>query len=61
MNKMTESNKNRVKKYVKANTGLRDNQQEQEELKKEINELSKKINNYENDLRFYSNLIKNRG
>ena len=61
MNKMTESNRNKVKNYVKANSGLRDNQNKQAKLKKEINELNRKINNNENDLRFYSNIINNRG
>ena len=61
MSKMTEINKIRVKKYVGVNSNLRNNQEHQEELKKEINEISKKINNYENDLRFYENLFKNRG
>lgn len=61
MSKMTENNKNRVKKYVGVNSNIRSNNEEQEELKKEINELNKKINNCENDLRFYENLFKNRG
>jgi len=61
MNKMTENNKSKVNNYVKANSGLRDNQNRQAKLKKEINELSRKINNNENDLRFYSNIINNRG
>lgn len=61
MNKITENNKNRVKNYVGINNNLRVNQKHQNELKKEILELDKKINNCENDLRFYENILKNRG
>lgn len=58
MQKITENNRNKVKKYVGINSKIRDNQSDQEELKKEINELNRKINALDNDLRFYNNILK---
>lgn len=59
--KMTDVNKNKIKNYVTMNSSLRNNLRKQEELKQEINDINKIINNYENDLRFYDNILKNRG
>ena len=61
MNTINKNNTNRFKNYAHVNKKLRDNKKKQEQLKKEINKLNKKINNCENDLRFYNNILKNRG
>ena len=58
MQKIAENNRSKIKKYVGVNGKLRNNQSEQEELKKEIHDIKKKITNLENDLRFYNNLLK---
>ena len=60
MQKITDTSRNKVKNYVSINTDLRDNQNKQKELKKEIHELSKTINMLDNDYRFYENIINNR-
>ncbi len=57
---ITESSKNRLKKYVGMNSKLRNNLRIQEDIKKDIHELKKLINNLDNDLRFYNNLFNNR-
>ncbi len=58
---LTENNRKKIKSYVGTNSDLRSNQNVQENIKKDINELNKKITNLDNDLRFYRNLINNRG
>ena len=57
MQKVTDCNHNKVNNYVGVNNKIRDNQTNQEKLRKEIQELNKKINRLENDLRFYHNII----
>ena len=57
MQKMNDNSHNKVNKYVGVNNKIRDNQDNQLKLKKEINELDKKIKILENDLRFYHNVI----
>ena len=61
IHKMVDINKSKIKNYVNINSQIRHNLKKQDELKKEINEINKIINNYENDLRFYDNILKNRG
>lgn len=58
MQKVTDNNRNKVKRYVGINSKIRLNQKHQEELKEEINYLNKKIRSLENDLRFYNNILK---
>ena len=57
MQKITDNNHNKVNKYVGINNKIRDNQDNQEKIKKEINELNRKVKVLENDLRFYRNII----
>lgn len=57
MQKATDNNHNKVNNYVGVNNKIRDNQTNQEKLRKEIGELDKKIKRLENDLRFYHNII----
>ena len=57
MQNMSDNNHNKVNKYVGVNNKIRDNQDSQLKLKKEINELDRKIKNLQNDLRFYHNII----
>ncbi len=57
MQKITDNNHNKVNKYVGVNNKIRDNQDNQEKIKKEIQELNRKIKVLENDLRFYRNII----
>ena len=57
MQNMNDNNHNKVNKYVGVNNKIRDNQDSQLKLKKEINELDRKIKNLQNDLRFYHNII----
>ncbi len=61
MSTINKNNTDRFKNYAHINKKLRDNKKKQEQLKKEINKINKKVNNYENDLRFYNNILKNRG
>ncbi len=58
--KIAENNRNKVSSYVGINSKLRNNKDNQDKLKKEINELNNKINDMDNDLRFYKNLFNNR-
>ena len=58
MQKIAENNKNKIKKYVGVNGKLRNNQNTQTDLKKEIHDINKKITNLENDMRFYNNILK---
>lgn len=57
MQKIADNSHSKVNKYVGINNKIRDNQNNQDKIKKEIYELSKKIKNLENDLRFYHNII----
>ena len=57
MQNMSDNNHNKVNKYVGVNNKIRDNQDSQLKLKKEINELDRKIKILQNDLRFYHNII----
>lgn len=57
MQNMNDNNHNKVNKYVGVNNKIRDNQDSQLKLKKEINELDRKIKILQNDLRFYHNII----
>ena len=58
---LTENNRKKIKSYVGTNTNLRNSQTMQENIKQEINEINKKMTNLDNDLRFYNNLINDRG
>jgi septal ring factor EnvC (AmiA/AmiB activator) len=58
MQKITDNNRIKVKRYVGINSKIRHNQKHQKELNEEINALNKKIRSLENDLRFYNNILK---
>lgn len=60
MQKIADNSRYKIKNYVGINNKIRQNQDSQRILKKEIHDLNKKINSLENDFRFYDNLIKNR-
>ena len=58
IHKITVNNKKKLNSFIKLNDDIRNNINEQNELKESINDINKKINIMENDLRFYKNLLK---